>query len=207
MKILIVDDDQLICDGLKMIFESEVDLEVVGIGYNGEDAYNLCQIEKPDIILMDIRMPYVDGVKATYNIKRDFPQVKVILLTTFKDSEYIKAALKYGAEGYILKSQKADSIIKSLRAVGNGSVVFEKEIASMIPNLIYEKQSNKEDFNLTNREHDILELIGNGYSNKEISQELFISEGTVRNYITIILEKLNLRDRTQLAIFYIHHFE
>ncbi|QVK16844.1 response regulator transcription factor [Mycoplasmatota bacterium] len=208
MRIVIIDDDHLICDGLKLIFELEDDFEVVGTGHNGKEAYDLCNEQNPDLVLMDIRMPNVDGVSATSTIKKDFPQIKVILLTTFKDNEYIKAALNYGAEGYILKSQKADSIIKSVRAVGKGSVVFEKDIANMIPELISSKKyASPKDYQLTEREFDVVKLVGQGFSNKEISQKLFLSEGTVRNYLTLILEKLNLRDRTQLAIFYVHHFE
>lgn len=208
MRIVIIDDDHLICDGLKLIFELEDDFEVVGVGHDGKEAFDLCSEQKPDLVLMDIRMPNVDGVSATSTIKKDFPQIKVILLTTFKDNEYIKAALNYGAEGYILKSQKADSIIKSVRAVGKGSVVFEKDVANMIPELISTKKyASPKDFQLTEREFDIVKLVGQGLSNKEISQKLYLSEGTVRNYLTLILEKLNLRDRTQLAIFFIHHFE
>ncbi|MDF2700543.1 MAG: two component transcriptional regulator, LuxR family [Haloplasmataceae bacterium] len=208
MKLLIVDDDTLICDGLKMIFELEDDFQVVGTGKNGEEAYKLCQEYKPDIVLMDIRMPICDGVIGASKIKAVFPEIKVVMLTTFKDTEFIKEALNCGAEGYILKSQPADSIVKSVRAVAKGSVVFEKQIALMIPDLM-SKNNKKQpsDFNLTNREFDIIRLIGQGMSNKEISHELFIGEGTIRNNITIILEKLNLRDRTQLAIFYIHNFE
>jgi len=208
MKLLIIDDDSLICDGLKMIFELEKDFEVVGIGNNGEEAYRLCGEQLPDIVLMDIRMPKCDGVMGATRIKQTFPNIKVVMLTTFKDDEYIKAALNCGAEGYILKSQPADSIVKSVRAVANGSVVFEKQIASKIPKFMTNKEHiTPETYHLTEREYDIVQLIGKGYSNKEISGKLYISEGTVRNYLTVILEKLNLRDRTQLAIFYIHHFE
>lgn len=204
MRILIVDDDALICDGLKIILEMEEDFQVLGIAHNGNEAYNLCSRLHPDLVLMDIRMPECDGVLATTKIKQKYPDIKVVILTTFKDTEYISSALKCGAEGYILKSQKAESIIKSIRAVGNGSVVFEKEVAGMIPELIIKNnKKNPSDFELTEREFEIVRLIGSGKSNREISEELYISEGTVRNHLTIILEKLHLRDRTQLAIFYL----
>lgn len=208
VKLLIVDDDYLICDGLKLIFECEDDVEVVGIAHNGQEAYRKCEEFIPDLVLMDIRMPIMDGVLGTTKIKQMFPTIKVVLLTTFKDTEYINAAIQCGAEGYILKSQSATSIVESVRAVSNGSVVFEKEVANMFKDLLSNKETKtKEDYHLTDREFDIVELIGQGFSNKEICQKLFISEGTVRNYITLILEKLQLRDRTQLAIFYVHHFE
>lgn len=208
MNIIIADDDSLICDGLKMIFELEEDFEVMGIGHNGDEAFDLCKENVVDIVLMDIRMPKCDGVIGAKKIKQVFPNIKVVMLTTFKDNEYIKAALKCGAEGYILKSQPADSIVKSVRAVSKGSVVFEKQVASMIPLLLHNKtKKTRGEFNLTDREFTIVKLVGNGLSNKEISKKMYISEGTVRNYLTGILEKLNLRDRTQLAIFYIHYFE
>lgn len=208
MRCLIVDDDHLICDGLKMILELEDEIEVVGVCHNGQDAYEMCVDIHPDLVLMDIRMPKTDGIIGAKKIKESFNDIKIVMLTTFKDEEYIKEALSCGAEGYILKSQKADSIVKSIRAVLNGSVVFEKEVATMIPNLLTKAKKNEEkDFNLTNRELEIIKLIGKGSSNKEISETLYISEGTVRNYLTVVLEKLNLRDRTQLAIFYIHNLE
>lgn len=207
MKVLIVDDDELVCDGLKLLLDIEDDFEVTGIANNGMEAFSLCEKLMPDIVLMDIRMPDIDGVIGTKMIKEKFKQIKIVILTTFKDDEYIKEAIKAGAEGYILKNQKADTIIESLRAVSKGSFVFQKEVASSISSMLREgRKVDMSKFNLSQREMEVMKLVADGLSNKEIGDKLFISDGTVRNYVTTILEKLNLRDRTQLAIFYLKKF-
>ena len=208
MKVLIVDDDALIRDGLKLILELEEDIEVKGIASNGQQAFELCRTQKPDIVLMDIRMPVLDGVLGTKLIKEHFRDIKVVILTTFKDDEYIKEAIKFGASGYILKNQSSDSIVSCLRTVVNGNMVFEGEIAATLSTLIKDgKSSSAKDFDLSERDFEILKFVGDGMTNKEIANALFLSEGTVRNYVTSLLEKLNLRDRTQLAIFYLKNFQ
>ena len=204
MKVLIVDDDALIREGLKIILEIEKDIEVVGCARDGQEAVEMCGRLIPDIVLMDIRMPIMDGVLGTKQIKNQFKNIKVVILTTFKDDEYIKEAIKSGAEGYILKNQSSDSIIESLRAVNKGNNVFEREVAGTLSAML--KNEKKIDFGkleLSTRELEILKLVGEGFTNKEISDKLFLGEGTVRNYVTTLLEKLNFRDRTQLAIFYV----
>lgn len=204
MRVIVVDDDALIRDSLTMLLELEADFEVIGAAVNGQEAFALCQKEQPDLVLMDIRMPVMDGVLGTKLIKEHFPAIKVVILTTFRDDEYIKEALKNGAEGYILKSQPADSIVDSLRAVGKGAIVLERAVASSLSAMLKEDEKKAgADLSLTDREMEILELVGQGLSNREIAETLFLSEGTVRNYVTVLLEKLNLRDRTQLAIFYL----
>ena len=208
MKILIVDDDALIREGLKMILEAEEDFLVVGTAANGEEAVRSCIAEKPEIVLMDIRMPIMDGVQATKRIKEQFKTIKILLLTTFKDSEYIRSAIKYGAEGYVLKTSSPENIIESIKTVYRGNVVFEKEVVNAISEMMAEeKKLSKESLNITKREYEIMELISKGYSNREISDKLYTSEGTVRNNISALLNKLELRDRTQLAIFFIRNLE
>lgn len=207
LRVLIVDDDALIRDGLKILLELEEDFTVVGTATNGQEAYAQCQKERPDLVLMDIRMPVMDGVLGTQQIKQHFPEIKVVILTTFKDDEYIKEAIKSGAEGYILKNQPSDSIIESLRAVDKGNIVFEREVAGTISSMLKEEKKRADlDVELTPRELEILQLVADGLSNKEIAEKIFLSEGTTRNYVTGLLEKLNLRDRTQLAIFYLKNF-
>jgi DNA-binding NarL/FixJ family response regulator len=207
LKIIIADDDGLIRDSLNLLLSLEEDIEIIGTAKNGKEAFQLCQANKPDIVLMDIRMPVMDGVLGTKLIKENFHDVKVVLLTTFKDDEYIREAVKNGAEGYILKNQSSDSIIESLRTVYKGNTVFEKDILNTITGMIKEEKNKKpSDFNLSQREFEVLALIAGGLSNKEIAEKLFLGEGTVRNYITNVLEKLELRDRTQLAIFYLKNF-
>jgi len=206
--VLIVDDDALIRDSLKMLLELEGDFEVLGLAGNGQEALDFCRRDLPDLVLMDIRMPVMDGVMGTKRIKALYPQVQVVILTTFRDDEYIKEALKNGAAGYILKSQPADSIIDSLRAVAKGNIVLERDVATSLSSMLREdKKKGREGLNLTERELEIMSAVGRGLSNREIAQDLFLSEGTVRNYVTSLLEKLNLRDRTQLALFYVRNFE
>ncbi|MFZ5354126.1 MAG: response regulator transcription factor [Bacillota bacterium] len=207
MKVLIVDDDGLIRDSLKILLGLENDIEITGTASNGQEAFELCRTNKPDVVLMDIRMPIMDGVLGTKLIKSHFKDIKVIILTTFKDDEYIKEAIKNGAEGYILKNQTSESIIECLRAVYMGNTVFEKEVVDVLTSMLREKKNvTKPNTEITDREMDILKLIGEGMSNKEIAEKLYLSEGTVRNYITALLEKLNLRDRTQLAIYYLKSY-
>lgn len=207
MKVIIVDDDGLIRDSLKLLLDLEEDMEVIGTAKNGMEAFELCKVKKPDIVLMDIRMPVMDGVLGTKLIKENYQDIKVVLLTTFKDDEYIREAVMNGAEGYILKNQSSDSIIESLRAVFKGNAVFQKDIIDQLTGMIKEqKKKSSFSFNLSEREFEILALIAEGLSNKEIAEKLYLGEGTVRNYITNVLEKLELRDRTQLAIFYLKNF-
>lgn len=208
LKVLIVDDDALIRDGLKILLELEEDFEVAGTASNGQEAFQMCMEHKPDLVLMDIRMPVMDGVLGTKLIKSHFKDIKVVILTTFKDDEYIKEALKSGAEGYILKNQSSDSIIESLRTVHKGNTVLERQVADTLSTMLNEKRKvTPQSLQLTQREFEVLKLVGEGLSNREISEKLYLSEGTTRNYVTGLLEKLNLRDRTQLAIFYLRNFE
>ncbi|HEY8910737.1 MAG TPA: response regulator transcription factor [Desulfosporosinus sp.] len=208
MKVLIVDDDALIREGLKILLEIESDFQVVGTAGNGQEALEMCRKKKPDLVLMDIRMPVMDGVLGTKLIKSHFKDIKVVVLTTFMDDEYIKEALKSGAEGYILKNQPADSIIESLRAVGKGNIVLEREVANALSAMLREgKKVAPECLDISQRELGILKLVGEGLSNREIAESLNLSEGTTRNYVTGLLDKLGFRDRTQLAIFYIRNYE
>ncbi|MCB2291154.1 response regulator transcription factor [Clostridium sp. CS001] len=207
MKVLITDDDALIRDSLKILLDLEDDIEVVGTASTGQEAFEMCQKLSPDIVLMDIRMPVLDGVLGTKLIKEHFRSIKVLILTTFNDYEYIKEAIKNGAEGYILKNQSADSIIESIRTVYKGNAVFEKNVVDTLSSMLRdERNSIPEDFDLTEKEFNILKFVAEGLSNKEIAQKLYLSDGTVRNYVTSLLEKLGLRDRTQLAIFFLKNF-
>ncbi|EEG77066.1 response regulator transcription factor [Dethiobacter alkaliphilus] len=207
MKVLIVDDDALIRDGLKVLLEMEEGFEVSGVAANGREAYERCVENKPDIVLMDVRMPVMDGVLGTKLIKEHYQDIKVVILTTFKDDEYIAEAARNGAEGYLLKNQSLDSIVDSLRVVGEGNTVFQKEVAGTLHAILKgEKKKDPASFQLTKREFEVLKLVGEGLSNDEIAQKLFLTPGTVRNYISNLLVKLNLRDRTQLAIFFHKNF-
>lgn len=202
MKILIADDDKLVGISLKTIIESQADMEVVGIGLNGEEAIVLFEKLRPDILLMDIRMDIMTGLDAGEAIMKKNPAAKILFLTTFADDEYIVRALKMGAKGYVLK-QNFESIVPSINAVYLGQSVFGEDIIAKIPFMIH--QEERQDFSahgLTEKETVMIELIAEGMSNKEIAGALFLSEGTVRNAISVILEKLQFKGRTQLAIFY-----
>ncbi len=204
LRVLIVDDDALIRDSLQLLLNLEDDFQVVATATNGQEAFSKFLEHQPDLVLMDVRMPVMDGVLGTRMIREHSRSVKIVILTTFKDDEYIKAALKNGASGYILKSQPAESIIETLRTVARGNIVLEQDIATSLTGMISDQPKNsKEDLLLSAREREILELVSEGLSNREIAEKIYLSEGTVRNYITALLEKLSLRDRTQLAIFYL----
>lgn len=203
---LIADDEKLIRDGLKIILNANSEINVVGTSENGEEAVQFCKSNSVDVILMDIRMPVCDGVKATKIIKEEFPNIKVLVLTTFKDDEYIYDAMKFGANGYLLKDTSYDIIIDSIKGVYKGSIVVHPEVANVMVESISKKPSSdlktvKDKFKLTDREIEIIICIGSGLSNKEISDKQFVTEGTVKNHITEILSKLQMRDRTQIAIF------
>jgi DNA-binding NarL/FixJ family response regulator len=202
MRILIIDDDKLVCNSLKIILEQNEDIKVAGIGHSGEEAIRLYHELKPDILLMDIRMEAMTGLEAAKIILEKDKDAKILFLTTFSDYEYIITALKIGSKGYIIK-QNFDSIIPALNAVYMGQSVFGDDIVSKIPSLI--KSHEKIDYaayGITEREGEIIGLVAEGLNNKEIAERLYLSEGTIRNTISTILDKLNLRDRTQLAIFY-----
>ncbi|MEQ2371554.1 response regulator transcription factor [Blautia sp. CLA-JM-H16] len=205
MKIIIVDDDCLVAGALKTILEADPEIEVTSTGSDGKQACQLYRQYRPDILLMDIRMKGMDGLSASAQILGEFPDARILLLTTFSDDEYIVKALRLGAKGYLLKQDYA-SIPPALRAVYSGQTVFGTEIVSKIPELLQSSEAfDYSSQNISERELDIIRLIANGYSNKEIAAELFLSEGTVRNYLSSILDKLKLRDRTQVAVFYYQH--
>lgn len=203
MKTIIVDDDRLVSVSLKTILESDPTVEVVACGQDGKEAIDLYEKYKPDVLLMDIRMKEISGLDAAESILHADPEAKILFLTTFSDDEYIIKALAIGAKGYILK-QDFEGIIPALLAVNQGQSVFGGEIVSRLP--VLSQQKNEFDYSrydIGEKEQEIIALVGRGRSNREIADELFLSEGTVRNYISTILDKLSLRDRTQLAVFYL----
>ncbi|MDD4698866.1 MAG: response regulator transcription factor [Oscillospiraceae bacterium] len=202
MKVLIVDDDNLVSISLKTILEATGDIEIVGIGQNGEQAIELYEKYMPDILLMDIRMDKMSGLDAAKIIMQSHPCAKILFLTTFADDDYIVKALNIGAKGYILK-QNFESIAPSLHAVEKCQTVFGGEVITKIPSLMNTSDIfNYEACGISKKEYELLGLVAQGLNNKEISEKLYLSEGTIRNYISVLLEKLDLRDRTQLAIFY-----
>jgi DNA-binding NarL/FixJ family response regulator len=204
IKVLLVDDQSLIRQGLRALLELEADLEILGEAENGQIAIDFVKQLQPDVILMDIRMPIMDGVAATREIYKLAPEVKVLVLTTFDDEEYVKAAIHYGAMGYLLKDTPSEELAVAIRAVHKGYTHLSPGIVKKIisaPSLTpIQPPPPPSITELTPREKEVLQLIAKGASNKEIAQRLYISEGTVKNHVTNILNRLNLRDRTQAAI-------
>jgi DNA-binding NarL/FixJ family response regulator len=207
MKIIIIDDDRLVGISLKTIIEASGEIQVAAVGYNGSEAIKLYDTNQPDILLMDIRMDTMTGLDAGEQILKAHPDAKILYLTTFADDEYIIRALKIGAKGYILK-QDFESITPALKAVGAGQSVFGEDIVAKIPGLLSQsKKADLNDFSITEKEAEIIGLIAEGLSNKEIAGALYLGEGTVRNAVSVIMEKLGLKRRTQLAIFYYKNME
>lgn len=208
IKILIADDQELIRHSLQIILNAKDGFTVTGLASNGREVIQQIRKNTPDVILMDIRMPEMDGVQCTKIIKENRPEIKIIILTTFDDDEYVYNALKHGASGYLLKGISMDELCEAITVVHNGGAMINPDVATKVfqffsqmaqSNFVIEvKQNAVGELNLT--EKKITEQIGYGLSNKEIAAKLNLSEGTVRNYLSAILSKLGLRDRTQLAI-------
>ena len=215
IRILLVDDQPIIRQGLANLLENQSDLQVVGDAANGQQAIDRVSAlyntpDQPDVILMDVRMPVVDGVAATKQICADFPAIKILVLTTFDDTEYVQQAMRWGASGYLLKQTPIQELVRAIRAVYQGYThmgpgLFEKTLdtsqtvdVSPVSSGIPLPQKLR---SLSPREQEVLQLIIAGLNNREIGETLFISERTVRNHVTSILSQLQLRDRTQAAVY------
>ena len=204
MKIIIADDDALIRESLSIILGANSDIEVLAIFENGKDALEFILCNKVDVALLDVRMPILNGVEAT-KVIREKTDTKVVILTTFDEDEYIGKAIKYGANGYLLKNTKVDKIIDTIKLVYAGNSVIQDEVLEKLTANGTRINSSAVELEMfTKRELEIIKEITLGLSNKEISGKLFISEGTVKNYITSILQKTGLEHRTQIAITYIN---
>lgn len=221
IKVMITDDQRLMREGLKTILDLEDDLTVVQLCENGKDTLEKLPSVRPDVILMDIRMPVMDGVECTRIIKQQYPEVKILILTTFDDDEFIIDALKNGAVGYILKDLSSEKLVSSIRDAYKGNSIMQPEIAAKVISHISEsinysdfKSMNKDSqeisiiskevntkLKLTNREREILNLVGEGMSNTEIAKKLYISVGTVKNYISNLYSKLEVEDRSKLTLY------
>lgn len=208
IRVLIADDQELIRQSLSFVLDAQADIEIVGTASDGREAIELVRKEKPDVVLMDIRMPEVDGVECTRLIKSAYPQIKVIILTTFDDDEYVFGALRYGASGYLLKGVSVKELADAVREVVRGGSIIMPGVASKALEMFARMArgsmqiaiDEKQTADLQENEWRVIREVGCGKSNKEIAAALCLSEGTVRNYLSSVLSKLDLRDRTQLAI-------
>ena len=208
IKVLIADDQELIRQSLEIVLSTKEGIEVTGTAKDGREVIRCIRKEKPDVILMDVRMPEMDGVQCTEIIKENYPQIKIIILTTFDGDEFVFSALKHGASGYLLKGISMDDLEEAIKTVVQGGSMINPDVATKVVELFSKMAQsnfdmmidakNVEDLNETERK--VTHLVGCGMSNKEISGKLSLSEGTIRNYLSSILNKLDLRDRTQLAI-------
>lgn len=202
IRILIVDDQSLICEGLQTMLNLQPDFEVVGTASNGEMAIEQVTALQPDLVLMDVRMPIMDGRAATRTICQKFPDVKVLVLSTFDDDQYIAESIRAGAKGYLLKDMPADELVQAIRMAHQG---YAQLAPGLLDKLIEQswsiaKPDSPELEMLTRREQEVLRLITNGATNREIAEQLFITEGTVKTHMTHLLNRLNCKNRAQLAI-------
>jgi DNA-binding NarL/FixJ family response regulator len=207
IRVLLVDDQCLFREGLETLLSVHRDIQVVGQASNGQEAVEVAAQVQPDVVLMDVRMPVLDGVRATRRLKRALPQCRVIVLTTFDDDEYVFDALRAGAVGYLLKDVPSARLVEAIRATARGESILEPSVAAKViaeftrvSSLVPSAQMEQLVEPLSERELEILGLIARGASNKEIADQLFIAEGTVKNHVTHILGKLGVRDRTQAAL-------
>lgn len=213
IKVLIADDIMILRQGLKAVLEQDNDIQVVTLAENGKEAFEKCAAFNPDVVLMDMRMPDYDGAYGIRSIKEKHPDIKVLVLTTFDDEETIEKAINSGADGYILKEMEDEKVIASIKNVHAGISVFGSGVYQTMRNQLENRNNpmkqniNPQDLenHFTQRELEVLKLVAGGYDNKEIASALYLAEGTVRNQISKLLEKLNLKDRTQLAIYAVKH--
>ena len=211
IKVMIADDQELIRDSLKIVLEQNGDMQVSALASDGQECLEMLETDRPDVILMDVRMPEVDGVQATRIIKEKYPEVHIIILTTFDDDEYVYNALKYGASGYMLKGVSVSELSAAIRTVASGGAMINPEVVTKVVKLFSQMAQKGSTSSITvetlggvelfsRTERNIALLVGHGLSNKEIAERLKLSEGTVRNGLSSVLAKQGLRDRTQLAI-------
>ncbi|HEY2421322.1 MAG TPA: response regulator transcription factor [Neobacillus sp.] len=209
-EIIIVDDQEMVREGLRMILSLYEEIEIVGEAANGEELLDLLQKMRPDVILMDIRMPVMNGIDTLRVVKETYPMVKVIILTTFNEDEYIFNGLKHGADGYILKDSNSKEIIKAIKAACEGNMLLHSQVSSKISRVLHSMEQTSFNENsikeklgdqLTPREIEVVELLMEGKSNKQIASSLYLTEGTVKNYISRILDKLEINNRTELVLY------
>jgi DNA-binding NarL/FixJ family response regulator len=204
IRLLIADDQAMVRSGLKMILESESDLEVVGEAQNGEEAVRQVAKQKPDVVLMDVRMPIMDGLEATRLVVTDHPDTRVIVLTTFDIDDYVYGALRAGASGFLLKDAPADDLIAAIRVVASGDALLAPSVTRRVIERFAERPAPNAAIkgldDLTEREAEVLKLLARGLSNTEIAEKLFLSEATVKTHVSHILTKLGIRDRVQAVV-------
>ena len=208
IRVLVCDDQAVVADGLEMILSADAEIEVVDLAYGGDEVIEKAAQSKPDVILMDLKMPGVNGIQATREIHKAHPEIKIIVLTTFGDDEWVFDAVRSGAAGYLLKGTPRVELIKAVKGTAAGESYIDPAVGSKILAQVARSASAQETTvakDLSDREMDVLRLLAQGFSNAEIAQKLYLTKGTVRNYVSSILAKLEVEDRTQAAILAIRH--
>ena len=208
MKILLCDDQAVIRDGLEMLLTLEKDFQVVGSAQDGFEALELVANKQPDLVLMDLKMPGMNGIEATREIRKKYPAIKILVLTTYDDDEWVFDAIRAGASGYLLKDTSRQKIVEAIRGTVDGKSFVDPAVAGKLMNQVASNQTQPESIlkdKLTERELDVLRLLAKGMTNTDIAGTLHLSEGTVRNHVSAILEKLGVSDRTQAAVIAIQH--
>jgi DNA-binding NarL/FixJ family response regulator len=203
IQVVIADDVTILRNGLKTILEQDAEISVCGLASDGNEAFEICAQKNPDLVLMDIMMPNADGYEGTRRIKKAFPNIKVLILTTFEDKNTISEAISSGADGYILKDVNESKLVNAIKSTLSGMNVLDTRVFNNIKVKISSNGSSPKV--LTDRDKELLSLIAKGHSNKEIAESMYLSEGTIRNRISALLEKLKLKDRTQLAVYAVNH--
>jgi len=208
MKVIICDDQAVVRDGMELLLKLESDIDIVGVARDGAEAVEMVEDCSPDLVLMDLKMPGMNGIEATRRIRARFPEVKVLVLTTYDDDEWVFDAIRAGASGYLLKDTPREEIVRAIRGTVEGKSFVDPEVAGKLLGQVASQQTQPETLltdKLTEREVDVLRLLARGLSNPDIAAELYLSEGTVRNHVSAILAKLDVSDRTQAAVIAIQH--
>lgn len=208
MRVIICDDQALIRDGLEMLLKLESDIQVLGLAQDGVEAVQLVEQHRPDLVLMDLKMPGMNGIEATRQIRANFPAVRVLVLTTYDDDEWVFDAIRAGASGYLLKDTPREEVIRAVRGTADGRTFIDPVIAGKVLTQVASQQTQPASVvtdKLSDREVDVLKLLSRGLNNADIAERLYLSEGTVRNHVSAIFNKLNVTDRTQAAIVAIRH--
>lgn len=203
IRVIVCDDQEIVCQGLSTILNNDSQIQVVATANNGQEVMDLVVAHHPDLVLMDLKMPEVNGIQATQKISSSFPQIKVLVLTTYDDDEWLFDAIRAGAAGYLLKDTPADALIQAIKGTLEGETYLDPNVAGkVLHNVARQNQTPVSGFHmqLSERETDVLQLMARGLTNADIARELYLSEGTVRNYTSAIFTKLRVNDRTQAVI-------
>lgn len=207
IKVLIADDQEIVCEGLKRILESDPEIYVSGIANDGQEALNLVEEEVPDLILMDLQMPRMNGVQAIRRLRLSHPNLPILVLTTYMDDKWLFDAIRSGASGYLMKDRPRQELLEAIKGTIAGDAYIDPSVAAKVLSNVASSPARYDDtsYNLTEREQDILNLLAQGLNNADISQRLYLSEGTVRNYTSTLFAKLGVSDRTQAVILALKH--